>query len=178
MIGKFLKGEFDPEHRRVKTLERLVIAKLNKPETVKETVKSDWAFPEERKSYAASVKVRDLTKNKLSVGVTMHNGKYQAQITCFGKCLYLGSYETEELASQAFLKAKESVVKGELMHKGKLVEDNRKSEPINLPKFVYYHRGKDRYIVQKRTNGRDVNYGTFKVLEEAIHRLTELGFVK
>lgn len=54
-----------------------------------------------------------LSKGKCKQGVTLRkNGKFQAQISYFGESKYLGCFETEEEAYNAYKESKEFYIKG------------------------------------------------------------------
>ena len=176
MVIRFLRGEFDPEYKKVTMAQRLEQAKLNKPETRKMQVYSDWAFSI---SYGGKPKVppkpKPERKAATSAGIyPTKNGRFQAQFKAFGTFYYLGIFDTEEEAAKVRAEAKDKLKRGEFKYKGQLVVDTRERAKLGLPQYIHYRYTKRSYMVQKRINGKVMYLGSFKTLEEAEAKLREV----
>lgn len=176
MVVRFLKGEFDPEYRKQGYGVKKLRARLNKPETTKVQLYSDWAFSI---SYGGKPKMPPKPKADRKVATSAgiyptKNGRFQSQFKAFGAFYYLGTFDTEEEAVRVRKEAKDKLKRGEFRYKGKLVVDTRERAKLNLPQYIHYRDAKRSYMVQKRIDGKVVYLGSFKTLEEAEAKLREV----
>ena len=96
---RFLKGEFDPEYSRAKTMQLLEQAKRNNPKTYVVKAASDWGY-DDTKAGRRKLKPHLLDRpKKVTTGIIYTpSGKYQSQVKAFNKYYYLGVFDTEEEA--------------------------------------------------------------------------------
>ena len=172
---RFLKGEFDPEYSRAKTMQLLEQAKRNNPKTHVVKAASDWGY-DDTKAGRRKLKPHLLDRlKKVATGIIYTpSGKYQSQVKAFNKYYYLGVFDTEEEALQARNDAKAKLKVGEFVYRGEAVVDVKERDRCGIPKYIYFNVKLDKYYVQKKVNGVVRNFGRYATLEEAIARLNEV----
>ena len=179
----FLSGKFDPEYKKAQHLARIAQAKINKPKTVSVKVASDWGIDD--KAHGGKPKpVRKREKRIYAIDgcpsvMQTGAGKYQVQIKHWNKNFYLGVFDTIEQATHARDTAKAELIAGTYIYKGVLAVDERpkKKKDSMLPKYIYWSKDKNKYLIQRTLGGKKLSHGTYKTLEEAVERLKELGWV-
>ena len=179
----FLAGRYDPDFKKAKHLARIAQAKLNRPVTKTVKVASDWAYePPDRPVKPKVAKPRAKRIYQIdgipSVMLTA-GGKYQVQIKHWARNFYLGVFDTIEEAVTARDTAKAELIAGTFVYRGKIAVDERvrKKKASELPKFIYWSKDKNKYLIQRTLGGKKLAHGTYKTLEEAVERLKELGWV-
>ena len=177
----FLSGKFDPDYKKAQYLGRIAQARLNKPKTVSVKVESDWAYePPDRPVKPKMTKPRAKRIYQIdgtpSVMLTA-GGKYQVQIKHWARNFYLGVFDTIEEAVTARDTAKAELIAGTFVYRGKIAVDERvrKKKASELPKFIYWSKDKNKYLIQRTLGGKKLAHGTYKTLEEAVNKLKELG---
>ena len=176
----FLSGKYDPDYKKAHHLGRILQARLNKPKTTVVKVVSDWAMEEKHKGGRPKRKPQArvyCAQNEPGIMET-EGGKFQVQIKHWRKSFYLGVFNTIEEAVRVRDESKAQLTAGTFIYKGQLVVDERQPKPkkSGLPKFVYYSKAKDRYLIQRTVDNKKYAHGTYKTLEEAVNKLKELGY--
>lgn len=98
------------------------------------------------------------------VGCRLLKGKWDTRIHYAGTTYYLGRYTTEQEANDVYKKV-------ESMGEEFAIEFSKqfkKEIPKELPIGIYYNKQSDRFVVQKRVDGKSKHFGSYKTLEEAI----------
>lgn len=170
----FIAGRYDPEHKRVRHLAKLVQAKLNKPKTSLVTVVSDYRMDDVKPVKLNSKGVpayRSISER--CINLTEH-GTYSVMFKAYDRSIYVGSFKTLEQAIAERDKAKADVKAGTYIYRGELLVDKRTKKDRGMPKHIYYNASQNRYQVQKDVEGKKKYFGAYKTLEEAIERLKEI----
>ena len=112
---------------------------------------------------------KDRSGNCDSTGVWLNqNGNFSCTIQLKGQKYHIGTFKSEEEASDAYSEVLEDYKNGIIsVHK-------YKRKPSSEYKNVSWHKRSNKWLVRKRINGKDIRVGFFDSEEEAYSKAKEL----